>query len=85
MSMHFGLCSVYLIVLFYNNAFNSGGKRSVVGWNDGTQTLKADANFWYRVWSEAGCPCSGVLFEIKKKAKRRFSCTLASEAEKIHH
>ena len=65
---------------------NSGGKCSVAGWNDGTQTLKADANFWYRVWSEAGCPCSGVLFEIKKKAKRiQVCCTLASEAEKIHH
>ena len=51
---------------------NSGGKRSVAGWNDGTQTLKADANFWYRVWSEPGCPCLGVLFEIKKKTKRRF-------------
>ena len=51
---------------------NSGGKRSVAGWNDGTQTLKADANFWYRVWSEAGWRCSGVLFEIKTKAMRRF-------------
>ena len=57
---------------------NSGGKRSVAGWNDGTQTLKADANFWYRVWSEAGCPCTGVLFEIKKKAKHRFKYAVRS-------
>ena len=57
---------------------NSGGKRSVAGLNDGTQTLKADANFWYRVWSEAGCPCSGVLFEIKKKAKHRFKYAVRS-------
>ena len=56
----------------------SGGKRSVAGWNDGTQTLKADANFWYRVWSEAGCPCTGVLFEIKKKAKHRFKYAVRS-------
>ena len=41
---------------------NSGGKRSISRWNDGTQTLKVDANFWYRVWSEAGCPCSSMLY-----------------------
>ena len=79
MSMHFGLCSVYLIVLFlWIPLRNSGGKRSVAGWNDGTQTLKADAIFWYRVWSEAGCLCSGVLFEIKDKAKRKFKYAVRS-------
>ena len=29
-------------------------------------------NFWYRVWSEAGYPSSGVLTQIKKHAKSRY-------------
>ena len=46
--------------------------RKVVGWNDTTKAFKKDANFWHRVWEEAGCPKAGVLFNIKKGAKRRF-------------
>ena len=33
--------------------------------------------FWYKVWCEAGCPPSGVLCQIRKKAKyetRRLKC-----------
>ena len=30
------------------------------------------------MWSEAGCPCTGVLFEIKKKAKHRFKYAVRS-------
>ena len=28
--------------------------------------------FWHRVWVETGYPCSGVLFNIKRNAKKRF-------------
>ena len=34
--------------------------------------LKRACTFWYRVWSEAGCPSSGVLSQIKKHARSRF-------------
>ena len=46
--------------------------RSLSGWNSGTHSLKKSANFWHKVWSECGCPSSGVLFQIKKASKRRF-------------
>ena len=42
------------------------------GWNNSTNTLKQEAHFWHRVWTECGCPTSGVLFQIKKYSKRRF-------------
>ena len=42
------------------------------GWNDFAKDLKYKANFWHRVWLEAGSPSSGVLIQIKKKAKCHF-------------
>ena len=43
--------------------------RRLVGWKDGVSSLKEATNFWHKVWVEAGCPSSGVLFSIKKNAK----------------
>lgn len=34
--------------------------------------MKKSSMFWYRIWEEAGCPSSGVLFQIKTNAKRRY-------------
>ena len=46
--------------------------RTLAGWHHGPRHLRLQANFWYRVWVEAGCPPNGVLFQIKKKSKSRF-------------
>ena len=44
------------------------------GWNVAAQYLKQSAHFfsWHKVWTECGCPTSGVLIQIKKNSKRRF-------------
>ena len=42
------------------------------GWNFAAQHLKPSAHFCHKVWTECGCPTSGVLIQIKKKSKRRF-------------
>ena len=47
------------------------GKR-LVGWNDSACLFKKTANFWYKIWKEAGCPKSGVLSQIKKTTKSRY-------------
>ena len=39
---------------------------------DGAHLLKRATSLWYDVWKEAGYPTSGVMFQIKKHAKRRF-------------
>ena len=44
-------------------------RRTLPGWNDGPKILKTQANFWHRVWMEAGCPSSGVLSDIRRKTK----------------
>ena len=46
--------------------------RRLVGWKAGAGVFKEASNFWHKVWVEAGCPSSGVLFSIKKNAKRRY-------------
>ena len=47
-------------------------RREISGWSDSAGILKSIANFWHRVWKEAGCPCSGVLFEIKCHSRSHF-------------
>ena len=46
--------------------------RKLVGWNSSARYLKEATNFWHKVWDEAGCPSSGVLFKIKKSAISRY-------------
>ena len=47
------------------------GKR-VAGWTEQVQSLKDKSIFWTRIWVENGCPSSGILHEIKAKAKRDY-------------
>ena len=48
----------------------SSSSPTLVGWKDSCQDLKNEADFWYRVWEEAGRPSSGALFNIRTKAPR---------------
>ena len=41
----------------------------IPGWNNAAALLKSKANFWHKVWKEAGSPCSGVLFDIKHHSR----------------
>ena len=34
--------------------------------------LRESARFWHQLWTDSGCPSSGVLFQIKRNAKHRF-------------
>ena len=52
---------------------HSSSPRRLVCWNDTScSKLKQTANFWYRLWEDAGHPSSGVLFQIKKNTKTRY-------------
>ena len=46
---------------------------SLSGWNNASLSLKQSARLWHKVWTECGCPTTGVLFQIKKNCKRRFN------------
>ena len=45
---------------------------AVPGWNIQAHSLRQSANFWHKLWCDCGCPTSGVLFQIKKKTKKRY-------------
>ena len=51
-------------------------KKCSPGWNDSVRALKQQADFWYKIWMEAGSPSSGVLSVIKKRTKSRFKYQL---------
>ena len=44
--------------------------KRVPGWKYSAEQLRRASIFWHRVWEEACCPSSGVLFTIKRKAKK---------------
>ena len=46
-------------------------RHQIPGWNDSVREIKNRADFWHRIWCEAGSPASGTLFQIKKIAKSR--------------
>ena len=57
----------------YLNCYAAGRKQNLIpGWNDAARSLRSRANFWYKVWKEAGCSSSGVLHSIKKSSRSRF-------------
>ena len=51
--------------------YHKSSTRKLTGWKEFAGNVKRLANFWHRIWSEAGCP-SGVLFQIKKHTKSRY-------------
>ena len=59
--------------------------RKLAGWSKKTQVLKRAYNFWYKVWSEAGCPSSGVLFEKKRNAKQRYKSETRRQEKILRH
>ena len=42
---------------------------SVPGWKDQVESFKQDSIFWHAVWSSAGSPKLGGLFEMMKKSR----------------
>ena len=42
---------------------------SIAGWSESVKPQKIKADLWYKIRHDAGCPASGVLFEIKKRTK----------------
>ena len=70
LGIFFPLFSIVLGNVSHNT---SSSPRRLVCWNDTScSKLKQTANFWYRLWEDAGHPSSGVLFQIKKNTKTRY-------------
>ena len=57
----------------------------LAGWNDSVKLLKCHANFWHKVWCEAGCPPAGVITQIKKTAKSRFKNMRCADLRDVNY
>ena len=62
------LSSAYACIPFSSKSSH----HKLAGWSKRCSDLKRTSIFWYKVWCEAGCPPSGVLCQIRKKAKSRY-------------
>ena len=51
---------------------SSSSSRKLAGWTDSTTNLKRTANFWHKLWNDAGCPSSGVIFQLKQNTKKKY-------------
>ena len=41
-------------------------------WSADVKPFKDDCVFWHRIWTDAGCPKNGVIYDIKKHTKRQY-------------
>ena len=66
----------YLTSCLYSAAHNtlphSHSSCLIAGWNSAARELKDKADFWHRVWKQAGSPSVGVLHQLKKSARSRY-------------
>ena len=63
----------------------SSTPRRLAGWNDSPSELRRETNFWHKVWEEAGCPSSVVLFNIKKNAESRYRYAVSRIKRRQNH
>ncbi len=42
------------------------------GWNDHVRLFRDSAILWNKIWVEADCPLTGVLFDLRKKSKAAY-------------
>ena len=47
-------------------------KKNIPGWNDQVKPLKENSSFWYSVWTSAGRPLQGELYNIMKKTRNSY-------------
>ena len=50
--------------------------QTLVGWKDSCKDLKQDADFWYKVWREAGCPLTGALSDVRNSTKMKYKSSV---------
>ena len=46
--------------------------KTVPGWSDEIKHVREQSLFWHCIWSEAGKPTRGTLYEIMKRARHKY-------------
>ena len=63
----------------------SNKSKSFPSWNDSASNLKHSTKLWHCIWSDCGCLQSGVVFQLKKKAKSRYKYEVHHLRRRQHH
>ena len=58
---------------------------AVAGWSQFVKPELEASQWWYKLWLEAGSPCAGVLFQLKKLAHRRYKYAVRRVKRKQEH
>ena len=62
-----------------------GRRRKVAGWSEFVKPELAASQWWYKLWREAGSPSAGVLFQLKKRAHRRYKYAVRRVRRRAEH
>ena len=60
-------------------------RKVVPGWNDHVQQHKNSAVFWNKLWNDAGCPSSGILFDLRQHTKRQYKYSIRKVKRQREH
>ena len=58
---------------------DTGKAKSIPGWSDQVLSYQKSARFWNKLWVDAGCPSTGVLFEVRKIMKAKYKINMLLE------
>ena len=52
--------------------FPNAVENCLAGWSEKAKLIRENSVLWSKIWHEAVCPSTGVLFQLKKHAKARY-------------
>ena len=52
--------------------FPNAVENCLAGWSEKAKPIRENSVLWSKIWHEAVCPSTGVLFQLKKHAKARY-------------
>ena len=63
----------------------SGRRRRIAGWSQLVKPELDSCRWWYNLWLDAGSPSAGVLFQLKKRAHRRYKYAVRRARRREEH
>ena len=57
----------------------------MAGWSQFVKLELEASRWWYKLWIDAGSPSAGVLFQLKKRAHRRYKYAVRRVRRRQEH
>ena len=83
------VCNEFLSALSFSANLHlpkrSHRHKAVPGWNDLMKPFKDSAAFWNKLWVEAECPSTGILFDLRKHTKKEYKYAVRRAKYRRNH